>query len=407
MENSILNWTLKIIIHMSAFLSVWKLKNKILHIIFEFMYCAVISALPVLFVSFFIVAIRGSESVEIGSVMGWTSYLVVGILIYFIVSNRGGEKTIEDYLLLGALYIDEYIHDKSKIKRHKFTLMVELMHFLLLFIGLLWGIISLMGVLKILSVDTVTIGFVINLFLTYALFVYGKREEEIRKRRKAILGIFISLIWLIIVCVRINLYWRNMTQVGLADMFILFFSAVFTIPTIYEWVKNIPAKLVEPHSKKVYERRSEIIEKHIRVKNECKKLRMQFIDSLNEGIKIIIVKWKNGEKKRVITFFFYIFAVVGIMFAMIWIGNNLKILTDELIECVKLWYTNLNYGIQKIINKIFFLLFLVGIMLLAIFMAPRNYASKKNGVERIKYIVELIIFEIMFGFVAGMILFCT
>lgn len=390
---------------MSALLSVWKPKNKILHTIFECVYCVVISALPVLFISFFIVAIRGSDSVDIGIVIGLVSYLVVGVLTYFIVSNRGGEKTIEDYLLLGALYIDEYVHNKSQIKRYKFALMAEIMHFLLLFIGLLWGIISLMEVLKILSVDTFMIGFVINLFLTYALFVYGKCEVETRKRRKAILGVFISLIWLVIVCVRINYYWRNMTQVGLADMFILFLSAVFTIPTIYEWVKNIPVKLVEPHSKKVYERRDKIIEKHISMKNECKKLEIQFLDSLNEGIKIIIFKWKNGEKKRVITFFLYIFTAVGIMFVIIWIGNNLTILSNQLIECVKLWYANLNYGIQKIINKIFVLLFLIGIMLWVIFMAPRNYASKGNRVEKIKYIVELIILEIMFGFLAGMILF--
>ena len=44
-------------------------------------------------------------------------------------------------------------------------------------------------------------------------------------------------------------------------------------------------------------------------------------------------------------------------------------------------------------------------MLWAIFMAPSNYGTKGNRVEKIKYVVELIIFEIMFGFMAGMILF--
>lgn len=96
---------------------------------------------------------------------------------------------------------------------------------------------------------------------------------------------------------------------------------------------------------------------------------------------------------------------VVIMFVTIWLGNNLTILVDELIECVKVWYANLNYGIQEIINKIFVLLFLLGIMLWAIFMAPSNYGTKGNRVEKIKYVVELIIFEIMFGFMAGMILF--
>ena len=65
----------------------------------------------------------------------------------------------------------------------------------------------------------------------------------------------------------------------------------------------------------------------------------------------------------------------------------------------------MNYGIQEIFNKIFVLLFLLGIMLWAIFMAPSKYAVKGNRVEKIKYVVELVIFEIMFGVMAGMILF--
>ena len=93
------------------------------------------------------------------------------------------------------------------------------------------------------------------------------------------------------------------------------------------------------------------------------------------------------------------------MFAMIWLGNNLTILADELIERVKLWYANVNYGIQEIINKISVLLFLIGGMLWALLMIPRNYATKENRVEKIEYVVRLIIFEIMFGFMAGMILF--
>ena len=131
----------------------------------------------------------------------------------------------------------------------------------------------------------------------------------------------------------------------------------------------------------------------------------EFLDRLKVGIKLIIFKWKNGEKKRIIKFFLYVFVTVVIMFVMIWLGNNLTILVDELIECVKVWYANLNYGIQEIINKIFILLFLIGIMLWVILMAPGNYAAKGNKVEKIKYVVGLIIFEVMLGFMVGMVLF--
>ena len=162
---------------------------------------------------------------------------------------------------------------------------------------------------------------------------------------------------------------------------------------------------MEPYSKKVYERKDEILKECSRTKEECKKFGIQFLDGLKEGIKLIIFKWKNGEKKRIIKFFLYVFVTIVIMFVMIWLGNNLTILVDELIECVKVWYVNLNYGIQVIINKIFALLFLLGIMLWAIFMAPSKYATKGKRVEKIKYVVGLIIFEIMFGFMAGVILF--
>ena len=135
MDNSILNWTLKIVIYMSAVLSVWKSKNKIVHIILECMYCVVISVLPVLFLSFLIVVINGSESVDIGIVMRLVSFFVVGPLVYFVISNRKEEKKIEDYFLLGALYIDEYKNNKPQVKRYKFILLAEVIHFLLLFIG--------------------------------------------------------------------------------------------------------------------------------------------------------------------------------------------------------------------------------------------------------------------------------
>lgn len=238
MENRIVNWSLKTVIHMSDLLSVWKSKNKIVHIISESIYCIVISALPVLFISFFIVAINGNESVDIGIVVGLVSFLVMGPLVYLVIANRGEDRKIEDYFLLGALYIDEYKNNKSQIKRYKFILAAEVIHFLLLFIGILWVMISLTEALEILSFDISMIDVVISLLWAYALFVYGKCDKEIRERRKAILGVFISLVWLIVVCIRINHYWRDMTQIGLEDMLILFFSAVFTIPTIHGWVKK-------------------------------------------------------------------------------------------------------------------------------------------------------------------------
>lgn len=119
----------------------------------------------------------------------------------------------------------------------------------------------------------------------------------------------------------------------------------------------------------------------------------------------MVFRWKNGEKKKIISKFFYIFVMVVIIFVTIWSGHDLSALGDELIECVELWFANLSYGTQKIISKIFVSLFLIGMMLWAVFMAPRNYSTKREWIEKIKYIVALIIFEIVFGITVVMILF--
>lgn len=405
MDNSILNWTLKIVIYMSAALSVCKPKNKIVHLILECIYSVLISALPVVFLSVLIWVFNGRESVNIGIVIELVSFLVVGPLVYFIISNRKEEKKIEDYFLVGALYIDEYINGKKQIKKYKCILALEVIHFLLLFFFTLFGMASLMSVLGILTIDTFMIAFVIGLFIAYGLFVYSKCEKEIRQRRKAILNVFISLAWLVVVCIRINNYWKDTTLIGLEDMLILFFSAVFTIPTIYEWMKSIPARLIEPHSKRVYERRNEIFKECSEKKEECKKFGVYLLDGLKECIKFIIIKWQNGEKKKIVKFFFCIFMIVVVWFVIIWLENNLTILMGGVIQSVKAWYANLNYEMQEGINNILGFLFIFGIMMWGVFTAPSNYTSKENWIEKVKYVVWLIIFEILFGYLAVAILF--
>lgn len=62
-------------------------------------------------------------------------------------------------------------------------------------------------------------------------------------------------------------------------------------------MKNIPAKLVEPYSKKVYERKDEILKECSRTKEECKKFGIQFLDGLKEGIKLISSSGKMVRKR--------------------------------------------------------------------------------------------------------------
>ena len=397
MDNRIFNWSLNIIINSSAFLCAMKSKNKVLHILLECIYSVVILALPVLFFSFLIVAISSNEEVDICKVTQYIGTFAGGCFIYFVLSNRKNEKKIEDYMLLGALYVDEYFKHKKRIRRQKFILLFELLNFMLLYGFLLWAIISLIITLHVVSHNTFLLGGMTSLFVAYAMFVYGKRDEEIRKARKAMLGAIITAIWFIIVCVRINHYWTDITQLGFEDMLILFFSAIFTIPTIYEWIKNIPIKLIEPYVETVYRRKMEIIDSYVAIKKEGKKCGIQFINDLKEMGNTVVYLWKNGEKKRIIKTCIWMVAIIILLILFILIANALSVLMKGLGMVIEQWYTSLNFGNQKIINKLISIIFMAGIMLYALFKSPGIFRAKDNGMEKAKYIVTLLVFEFLFG----------
>lgn len=97
MDEGIFNGILKSIIHASAVLSVWKQKNKIVHMILECIYCLVISFLPTIIITCLLVVGTGrNESVatNINIVIRLVAFLIVGSLMYFVISNRDEEKTL-------------------------------------------------------------------------------------------------------------------------------------------------------------------------------------------------------------------------------------------------------------------------------------------------------------------------
>lgn len=392
------NCILEIIIRMSALLCAWKPKKKILHILIECIYGAVILAFPTVIVSFFVFLIRKDGDADLLSVICWVSYLLYGTFVYLVISNKKSETAIEDYLLLGALYISEYINDNSQLERRKKILIVEITHFMSLFMALLWGIVSLLKELKLLSWDAFMIAFIISLFFAYVLFVYGKREEDIRQRRKSTLGIFISLIWVIIVCIRINHYWSDASQIGLEDMLILIISAVFTIPTMYEWLKKIPGKLVEPYSKEVYDQRDKFINEYGCKIEKYKELKQKIIEILKELKKSIVYEWKRKQK---IIFFLRLILTFGFIPVIIWLIMKLNVGLDAVFCMGKTWYGNLSFGSQKHIEKIIFTTILLSIMIWILFRTPRIYNSKEQIVEKIKCVVELSIIEFLLGYAVG------
>ena len=126
--------------------------------------------------------IRENSNVDLFSVVCWVAYLLFGVFIYLVISNNKAEKAIEDYLLLGALYISEYINDKSRFDRRKRILIVEIIHFMFLFMALLFGIGSLLKTLKLLSWDNFMIAYIISLYLEFVFFLFFFCVEVIQLR---------------------------------------------------------------------------------------------------------------------------------------------------------------------------------------------------------------------------------
>lgn len=389
--------SLNIIIHLSAFMCSIKCKNRILYFIFECIYCIMIFALPVLFLSILLTALCGNENTDIFDVIFCMGYLFGGGGIYFIIVNWKNQIAIEDYMLSGALYVKQYITHKQRIKKQKINLVLELMHIMILYTFLSFGIVFLLVKLFVESYTVILIGSVVALIFTYILFVYGNRDEDTTKKRKTLVGSLITLVWLVIVCIRINQYWTDITQVGVEDMLILFFSAIFTIPTIHDWLKNIPTRLIEPYVEIVGRQKIELIDKYIYIEEESKKEGFIFFKEIKEVGNTIRTVWKEIEKKKKIKFFLQVLCVVLLMGMLFWGINMISVFLQEASGKIKIWYGNLNVGVQEITSRILITVFFVGTMIYGLVNAPKVYKSKLSVIEKMKYIGSLLLFEVVFG----------
>lgn len=97
-----------------------------------------------------------------------------------------------------------------------------------------------------------------SIIASYILFAYIIKDDAIRNRRKRLIKVVASIIWLVIVFIRLGQYLRDMTQLELVDMLLLMFSIVFTFPTIHDQVKSIPEKIIRPYEAIVYERKKDV-----------------------------------------------------------------------------------------------------------------------------------------------------
>lgn len=205
----------------------------------------------------------------------------------------------------------------------------------------------------------------------------------------------ICLVWMVIVCIRIHQYWSDATQVGLEDMLILLFSVIFTIPTIYEWLKNLPSKIIEPYKESVNNRKKNLLKKCYEKKEE----NIQKVTMVYYEIQIIIVnivhKWKHGEKKKVIKFIAYIVLGVvlisGILWATIWISNLVKAAVNKGSEKITYLYSNLNSTIKDDLNKGIVTFFLIVFVMLLGGRIPYVCMEEKTKIQKIKDIFVIML----------------
>lgn len=113
MENSIIRDCLKIIINCSAFLSSLKKKNKTMYFLTEVIYIFIISILPVFMISILLGIINVDKQANTTEIFNHLMLIIGASMLSFMIFNFKNEKKIENYILIAALYLDEYIMDNG------------------------------------------------------------------------------------------------------------------------------------------------------------------------------------------------------------------------------------------------------------------------------------------------------
>ena len=404
-NESIWGWIIKVNIYVSAFICALRIKNKALHLMVELLYGGMVLFLPALFVSFYLIAFVGGEAVDFWGVIKYVAYIGYGIYVWLILANRKQDKRIEDYILIGSLYWDEYVKDKSERKKRVFTVIFELFGFLIVTGLLVAGIVGLLESLKRVSEEFVLIGSIIAIALSYVAFVYGSIDETVRARRKTVLGVLLFLIWTIVVGVRLKGYWQLNSDVGLLDMVILFFSAVLTLPTLYGWIKGVPKRIVEPYKENVHVRKAALVDDYTARFVEWKSKGGLFIQSMRSAKDKLAHQWKKDKWSNRIVKVLYSLAIVASTIFIFWASKKGSFLLEMGESEMKNWYANLESGVRGILDKILVLMFLLGVMIYILIKAPMVYKSKNTIKDKISCIVGVILVEVVFGFGVYMVLF--
>lgn len=123
--------------------------------------------------------------------------------------------------------------------------------FFLIFINYI--LISSCTVVKIETVNSAMLCLILSFLFTYIIFIYANYDKEIREVRKAYIRIVVTIIWIIVVLLRLNKYSYNF-EANSEDTVLLVFSMMFTFPTIFVWIKNIIRKIYNAYKNEVEKR---------------------------------------------------------------------------------------------------------------------------------------------------------
>lgn len=391
MENSIIRDCLKIIINCSAFLCSLKKKNKKIYFLMEIVYTFIISILPVFIISILLGIINVDKQANTIGIFNHLMWIIGASMLSFMFFNLKNKKKIENYILIATLYLDEYIMNNG-IKKDILKALRELIVICAIWYFFYYQMFEILKDMHSVSINGEIIVIMIAFLITYIIYSFAWLDKAIVYRKKQTFNMWFTVIWIIFVIIRINKYCTdNITETGLIDMFLLIISSIFTIPTIKEWLKDIPLRIVEPYRQRVHKRENRCINSWI---ERRKKLLKWLNDSKNYWINSkerIIDLWKTGEKKRVIKFFALV-GIAGISCIIVMFKSN------DMSNILEKHFYSLNKNIQYTIGGIIFL----GITGLVIRERYRslNKEDKRKLIKRwlglIIIIAGIVIYKVVF-----------
>ena len=374
----IINIILKIFIIISSFFCSIKKEKKTRYLILQCLYCTIVLLVPVFIISYFIyiVAIIGNGSPNISELTLYLEILVLGCFYYYIFSNRKFEINLANSFLITILYLTEYIEDKSKIKLVKKYIWRELINFFSLFAFISFFVVGIILKTKITLeiLDKISIiGIVFAFVITSLLYISVKKEQKERVKRKICAILFFTIAWIIF------LVYLFFNERNFDNFLLLIFSMIFTFPTIYIWIKDIPHIITAPYNQKVEQRKVIVLEKYSiqNVKKIGNKYLRETIDKLGELWK----KIKNIKTKNVLI----ILPILILFFIYIYYSQELIYFFSEKIRN---YYISFNTRTNGMLRKILLLIILpLSFILCTIKLAITNEQKEK---ENLKMCISLI-----------------